>query len=69
MKKGKGNVSQELLPVENPLTAITLHFKDGAALRFDMEKPVRQVEVMAFIGEFCAKTGNPLKMAIPDTPL
>jgi len=49
-------------PTDNPTTAITLHFKDGATLKFELEKPIPQREVMPFMGEFLAKTGNTIKL-------
>jgi hypothetical protein len=62
---GCGGNTAKKWPSDNPTTGITLHFQDGSALEFALEKPVRQVEIMAFMGELLGKTGNPFKIDLP----
>lgn len=50
----------------NPLTRITLHFKDGAALDFLMDKPIPQVAAMVAVGRLLGETHNTLNIDLPE---
>jgi len=51
----------------NPLTAVTLHFKDGVALRQVFTNPVPQAKAMAALGQMVANLGGELKIELaPD---
>jgi hypothetical protein len=49
-----------LQPNDNPLVAVTLWFRDGAALRQRFDPPVPQVVAMGAIGVFVASVGGEL---------
>jgi hypothetical protein len=51
-------------PIEsdNPLTAVVMHFRDGAGLRQGFKTPVPQSVAMAAIGRFVADVGDELDM-------
>jgi DNA-binding NarL/FixJ family response regulator len=50
------------IPRDNPLTSITLRFKDGAVLRQVLKRAVPQVEVMAALGRMIAELGDELNL-------
>ncbi|MDO9334189.1 MAG: hypothetical protein Q7T57_06690 [Dehalococcoidales bacterium] len=48
----------------NPLVALTLWFKDGAALRQVFSNPVPQVKAMAALGHIVAELGGELNIQL-----
>ncbi len=52
----------------NPLVAVTLRFKDGAALRQVFTTPIPQEKAMAALGKMVAELGGELKIELePET--
>jgi hypothetical protein len=49
---------------DNPLVAVTLWFKDGAALRQVFDKPIPQFLAMGAIGKFVAQVGGELNFQL-----
>jgi len=48
------------LETDNPLVAVVMLFRDGAALRQGFKKPVPQVKAMPALGRFVAEVGGEL---------
>ena len=50
------------METDNPLTAIVMHFRDGAGLRQGFKSAVPQAKAMAALGRFVADLGGDLSV-------